>query len=140
MSAAERLLDRLDRPKPTGPGRWVAGCPCCQSRHGRPISVRALDDGRVLLHAFCGCEKSAVLGALGLQLADLFEKPLAHHLPPSASRIPARDLLETIAFEVDVAAIILADVVEGRGIGELGWSRLAQAAARIGAARAHIAS
>lgn len=83
MSAAARLLDRLGRPKPTGPGRWIAACPCCQSKRGRPLSLRELDGGRVLIHALCGCLTSDVLGALGLTLFDLFEKPIGHHIKAS---------------------------------------------------------
>ena len=44
MSAAAKLLDRLDRPRQTRPGAWVAGCPCCQSKRGRPVSVRETED------------------------------------------------------------------------------------------------
>ena len=134
MSAAA-LLDRLDRVKKTGPHRYTAGCPVCQSRRGRPISARILEDGRVLLHAFCGCTTETVLGALGLELRDLFEQPLGHQLPPSHSRIPARDLLALIDREVTVATLILADVLEAHVVDEAQWSRLARSAARI--AKAH---
>jgi hypothetical protein len=57
--------------------RYMAGCPCCDSRRGRPVSLRVTDNGRVLVHAFCGHETEDVLAALGLTLADLFDKPLA---------------------------------------------------------------
>jgi hypothetical protein len=134
MSAA-RILDRLDRPKATGPGRWLAGCPCCQSRRGRPISVREIDE-RVLLHPFCGCTVESVLGALGLQLADLFDRPLGHHVAPSKARIPARDLLEAIGHETNVAVSLLEQCLDGRqSLDAKGWERLATAARRIGAAR-----
>jgi hypothetical protein len=100
--------------------------------------VRELEDGRVLLHAFCGCETEAVLGAIGLSIADLFEAPLTHHAAPSATqRVPARDLLAVISEEVSVVAVIASDLLERRSIGEDDWARLSQAARRIGAARDH---
>ena len=118
------------------------GCPLCQSRKGRPISLRELDDGRVLIHPFCGHETGEVLEALGLTMSDLFPERLSGTGPaggyaPSHSRIPARDLLELIDHEVTVAALILRDVLDGRLIAEKQWNRLASAAARIGKARDH---
>src|SRR5205807_4595239 len=122
----------------TQPGHWKSGCPVCQSRSGRPVSVRETDDRRVLIHAFCGCSTEAVLAAVGLQLADLFDVPIGQHAAPHRSRVPALDVLELVSFEIDSAAIILADVVEGRSISELAWQRVAKAAARSGIAQAHV--
>ena len=100
--------------------------------------MRALDDGRVLLHAFCQCSTESVLAAIGLQISDLFDAPIEQHVVPTRSRIPARDVLELVSFEVDAAAIILASVVEGRSISELAWQRIAAAARRLGAAKVYV--
>jgi hypothetical protein len=91
----------------------------------------------VLIHAFCGCETGHVLDAIGLTLSDLFDQPLTNHIAPSPSRIPARDLLAVISEEVSVVAIIVSDFLAQRCLAENEWLRLAQAAARIGAARDH---
>jgi hypothetical protein len=135
MSAAARILDRLERVKQTAPGRWLAQCPAHEDR-SPSLSIRELDDGRVLLHDFGGCEVGDVLAAVGLELRDLFEKPLGN-LPMSHSRIPARDLLEIISEETTVVAFIAAYILERRPISESDWKRLAQAAGRIGKARDH---
>lgn len=137
MSAASKVLDRVDRAKSTKPGNWVAGCPCCQSKQGRPLSIRELEDGRLLLHAFCGCDTQSVLAALGLTLSDLFDKPLGHRLAPAASRIPVIDLLGVIAEEAFVVAILASDVAEGNSLSPVDSERLLRAAARIGAAAKH---
>lgn len=137
VSAAAKLLDRLDRPKQTRPGSWVAGCPCCQSKRGRPISVRETAGGRILLYAFCGCPTESVLAALGLTMSDLFEKPLGHQLTAPHSGVPASDRLAIIDHEVTVATLILEDVLRERTADEAQWKRLAEAAARIGRARDH---
>lgn len=137
MSAAQRLLDRLERVLPSRPSQWLAACPVCRSRRGRPLSIRETDDGRVLVHAFCGCETSAVLETVGLALSDLFDKPLDHHLPQIRSRIPARDLLAAVAHEVTVVAILAADLIDRRALGANDWERLSTAAARICKAASH---
>jgi hypothetical protein len=89
----------------------------------------------VLLYDFAGCDVRDVVAAIGLSIADLFDKPLQHYLPPMKSSIPARDLIELVGFEIDVAGILLAEIVEGRHCTELAWERLAMAAQRIGRAR-----
>lgn len=94
-------------------------------------------DDRVLIHAFCGCGTDDVLDALGLTVSDLFERPIANHLEPTQSRIPARDLLALIHEESLVVSIIASDFLRDRRIDEDAWSRLAQAVARIGTAASH---
>ena len=139
MTPAARLLDRLERIKPTGPGRWIARCPAHEDK-SPSLSIRQLDDGRLLLHDFGGCGTGDVLAAVGLQMSDLFEKPLAGNGPGggyarSSSRIPAADLLELIFLEVSVVAIVACDMLANKAISETDWKVLAKAAARIGRAR-----
>ena len=101
--------------------------------------MREIEDGRILLFPFCGCQTEDVLGALGLSLADLFCKPLGNHVAPSRSRIPAADVLACISADVDLVALIAADFIDRRDITELTWHQLAQAASRLGRARDHVA-
>jgi hypothetical protein len=136
MSAAAKILERLNSVKQTGAGRWLARCPAHEDRTPS-LSIRETADGMVLLHDFGGCEVGAVLDSIGLQLSDLYDRPLEHCRPPSRSRIPAADILEVLAFEVNVATFIAYDILESRDIGELGWNRLAQACGRINSARTY---
>jgi hypothetical protein len=132
MSAA-RLLDRLEGVKSTGQGRWLARCPAHEDR-SPSLSIRELGDGRLLLHDFAGCSAGDVLEALGLSLADLYPDGPRGSFRPSHSRVPAGDVLQAIAHEVDVAALILAGVVDRRAIQAGEFERLALAASRIGGA------
>ena len=134
MSAIQKLLDRLELKKPTRPGHWIARCPAHADR-SPSLSIRETDDGYILIHDFGGCSTGDVLAALGLRFSDLFERPVNHSVVPYQSRIPARDLLELVAFEAFVVTIIASDILEHRDTGELGWARLATAAARINYAR-----
>lgn len=133
--SAATLIDRLDRVRVAGPDRWLACCPAHEDR-SPSLSIRQAD-ARVLVHCFGGCETGDVLAAIGLSLADLFEKPIGHHVASSRSKIPARDLLELISAETSVIAIIAIDMLGKRSIDEANWHRLTQAAARIGRARDH---
>jgi len=139
--SASAILDRLTGVKQSGPGRWLACCPSHSDR-SPSLSIRELDDGRVLLHDFGGCDTQAVLDAIGLEMGALFPEPLPGGRPtggygPTHSRIPARDLLQLISEETSVVALIGVDFLERRALGEPDWQRLAQAAARIGRALDH---
>jgi hypothetical protein len=128
------LLNRLDRVQQRAQGRWIARCPAHPDR-SPSLSIRELDDGRVLLHCFAGCEVADVLGAMGLSLADLFGNPLGHSYEPSHSSIPARDLLVILDHEITVAVLILNDIASRRAVSEDQVKRLVQSAARVGKAR-----
>jgi hypothetical protein len=136
-SPASTLLDRLQRVKQTRPGQWQAACPICESRTGRPLAVKDAD-GRVLIHAFCGCRTDDVLGRLGLSVNDLFDAPLTMHAAPAQPTVPARDVLAALAHEATVVAVIANDFLATKQISEEDWQRLAKAVNRLGAARAYV--
>jgi hypothetical protein len=65
------VLARLDKVKAVGPGKWMARTPT-RDEKTPSLSVRELDDGRVLLHDFGGDSTADVLAAIGLTIRDLF--------------------------------------------------------------------
>ena len=138
MSAAT-LLDRLSAVRQTGPGRWLARCPAHED--GSPsLSIRELDDGRVLLHDFGGCGTHAVLEALGFEMAALFPERLrgtgsAGGFSRTNSRIAATDALAALDHELTVACTLIEATRTGNQLDDADLARLHQAAARIGAAR-----
>lgn len=101
----EKLLDRLEGVRQTGPGRWIAKCPAHEDR-GPSLSIRETDDGRVLVHDFAGCGAADVVAAVGLELRDLFpERPTDHRMRPSRAAFDARDALACLAYEGQVLAV-----------------------------------
>ena len=102
ISPTDKLLGRLDRVKSTGPGSWLASCPTSVHKHGdrsRGLSIREGDDGRVLLHCFAGCGVAEVVGAIGIEMADLYP-PRPTEYPDRAPRggITGRDRVKRIAW------------------------------------------
>lgn len=49
---------------------WTARCPSHDDRNPS-LSIRALCDGRILMHCHAGCPVEAVVAAVGLSLSDL---------------------------------------------------------------------
>ncbi|MGC8519273.1 MAG: DNA primase [Steroidobacteraceae bacterium] len=137
--SSEKLLERLEGVKQTGPSRWLAKCPAHKD-NTPSLSIRQLDDGRVLLHDFGGCDTQAVLDALGLNMSDLFEKRLpgtgpAGGFAPTRSRIPAADLLRVVDADITLCAILTSDFVSRGELSADDWRTFARAAARIGRVR-----
>ncbi len=130
------LLDRLELVKQTGPNRWIARCPA-HDDHSPSLSIRELDDGRILIHDFGGCSATNVLAAVGLEMTDLFPERLEHHIRPTRSRIPAGDLLALIDHEALAIGLIAGQFMETQTLDEAGWGRLAMAVSRISKARNH---
>ena len=129
MSAAHRLIERLDGVRRTGDGQWRARCPA----HGsRSLSLAVADrDGRALVHCFAGCSTEDVLGAVGVELRDLFDRPLADAAPAARSPWSPRDVLELVLAETAVVAVVASDVADRREVAAADWQRLAQSAARL---------
>lgn len=130
MTAAV-FLDRLRKVKTTGEGTWVACCPAHDDK-SPSLAVRELGDGTVLAHCFAGCGIDAILSAVGLEVGDLFARPLRHHLAPVAQpRFPVRDVLECVAKEVTVVAICAHALRKGGSLQSADVERLNMAHARI---------
>ncbi len=133
----DNILNRLDRVKETGNGKYLARCPAHDDRS--PSLAITDDEGRVLLHCFAGCDSESVLDAIGLKFSDLYPKPLGHHFKPSKLRVNPRESLATLDHESLVVAIIGADFLEHKEIDEATWRRLAAAVNRINSTRAQCA-
>lgn len=119
MSPADRVLGTLTGVRRTGPGRWSAICPAHADR--RPsLSVREIEDGRLLVHCHAGCDVDRVVGALGLDLRDLFPGRSGRSPGEGAARErrpwSAADLLRLASFEASIVAIGICDAATGRRV------------------------
>lgn len=134
MAEIGEILNRLDKVKKTGGGRWLARCPAHEDR-SPSLAIRALDDGRVLLHCFAGCSVDDVLAAIGLDMADLF--PSRPNQEPGKKRevspFYALDILRALSYEVLIVQIAAASLAEGRPLADQDQNRLMLAKQRIDA-------
>jgi hypothetical protein len=135
MTPVENLLQRLEKVKGRN-GSWTARCPAHADK-GPSLAVREADDGRILVHCFAGCETANVLGAVGLDMTDLFppdEKRKDYPVTGKPSMKPAfyaSDLMRIIAFEALVVQIVAFDISEGKKISENDRQRMKVACERI---------
>src|SRR5690349_6651253 len=88
-SPLERVLDRLEQAGKRAAKRgdeFVSPCPA-HDDEDPSLSLRAKEDGRVLMTCRAGCATEAVVGALRLTMADLF--PTSQGEKPGKRRVVA---------------------------------------------------
>jgi hypothetical protein len=65
------FLGRLEKVSGNGDGQYKACCPAHDDQ-SPSMSVKATDDGTILVNCFAGCSTDEIVAALGLTTADLF--------------------------------------------------------------------
>ncbi|MFN2349279.1 MAG: hypothetical protein ABR558_06865 [Thioalkalivibrio sp.] len=96
----------------------MAKSPLTPTQKTGSVSLRELDDGRVLLHDFAGSAVADILDAWGLCLTDLFPEPITgkatqHHRPVHRPWL-GRDALEALQTEVWWVLVALDDLAAGK--------------------------
>lgn len=135
MTPAELFVSRLGKVKGRN-GTWTAQCPAHADK-SPSLSVRETPDGRVLVHCFGGCDVHAVVGAVGMELSDLFppqEKMRQWDTPNKPKVKPsfyASDLLRIASFECMVVMLAAYDMRRGKQLSEEDMERLKVAQQRI---------
>lgn len=100
MSDITALLARLDRVRGSS-NRWTARCPA-HDDDNPSLSIRLIDDGRVLIHCHAGCGAAAVLDAVGLDYDALYPDrfPVEHHAERDWSpKTPAEEAVWLAKFQ-----------------------------------------
>jgi predicted protein tyrosine phosphatase len=136
---AELILPRLDRVQRAGSG-YTARCPAHEDRTAS-LSVGVGREGQALVHCFAGCSVADALGAIGLELADLYPRqprdlsPMARAERRQAVQaghvLAAARVLAREARIVEVAAYLLET---GAGLAPDDHHRLVEARLRTEAA------
>jgi len=131
MTPVENLLQRLEKVKGRN-GSWTARCPAHDDK-GPSLAIKAADDGRVLLHCFAGCDVHSVVGAVGMDISDLFppnDFPVEGK-PAIKPAFYASDLMRIIGFEALVVQIVAFDIANNKPISEETRERMLTAYQRI---------
>lgn len=131
---ADAFITRLEKARATGKGTWIACCPSHADKHPS-MTIRELDDGRVLVHCFAGCDIAQILGAVGMDFDALFPDRLVENARPLRRPFPAADVLEAVAFETLFVVTAAGNVRQGVALTDADRARLLLASERILSAR-----
>jgi hypothetical protein len=75
MSAIENIIAKLDGPRQSGDS-WSAKCPAHEDRNpSLSVTERTEGDPGAVVFCHAGCSSEAVVSALGITVADLYDKP-----------------------------------------------------------------
>lgn len=129
--SVEALLSRLSKVNGRN-GSWTACCPAHDDK-SPSLAIRE-EGGKVLLHCFGGCEVSAIVGAVGMEMTDLFPPSEPKYTPQPKVRFFASDLLRVIALEAAIVSVAAYDMARDKKLPKVDLDRLQLAYERINAA------
>jgi len=124
----DNILSRLEKVKARN-GACTACCPAHTDK-SPSLAIRELDDGRILLKCFADCSVQDILGAIGMDMNDLFPN-VNKDLPPVKRKYYASDLLRVIEFEAWVVSVAAYTMAQGLPLSEEDRGRMKKAQARI---------
>jgi hypothetical protein len=128
-NALNTLLSRLEKVQSIGNGRYKALCPAHDDRS--PSLAIKDDDGRLLLHCFCGCDTADVLGAIGLTFADIMPNKSSGNFKKDRKPFYAIDVLGIIKNEAVLIYFYATEMAKGLILNSNDKERLLLAASRI---------
>jgi len=123
------ILSRLSQVRGRGES-WTARCPAHDDK-SPSLAIRFKSDGRVLMHCFGGCAVDEVLGAIGLDMNDLFDDGPVQRGERVKPAFYATDLLRIISVESLIVALSAIDISNGKPLSPADLERLKLAAERI---------
>ena len=124
----ENILSRLEKVKGRN-GAYTACCPA-HTDNSPSLAIRELDDGRILIKCFADCSVQDILGAIGMDMNDLFPN-VNKDLPQVKRKYYASDLLRVIEFEAWVVSVAAYTMAQGLPLSEEDRGRMKKAQARI---------
>ncbi|SAL06413.1 hypothetical protein AWB81_07578 [Caballeronia arationis] len=134
--SADTLLNRLEGVREVGPGRYVARCPAHEDRQAS-LSITEKPDGVLLVHCFAGCAIAEVVGALGLDLADLFPPResgaagLVRSGKPVKRRWSAAQILAALTLELCEIVLVIGAIARRGAVTPTEYDRLLRSVQRV---------
>lgn len=141
MAPIDRVLPVLSKVRRRQSGQWSACCPA-HDDNGPSLSVRETPEGAVLLHCFAGCGVSEIVGAIGLELHDLFPPSDRSVNAPkrTAKLLTHAQALDLLHDEAQLIGISAGNIGHGIELSEDDRARVLQAAGRISYVRSAVMS
>jgi hypothetical protein len=126
MSSIDTLLSKVHRLKKTGDSKWLACCPAHDDKS--PSLAIKLADDQILIHCFAGCDVSAIVGALALELSDLMPESKRHTRPNNKRpKFNKSELFDRIVEESAISIVAIRQVFSGTPLNDDDMARVVKA-------------
>jgi hypothetical protein len=128
----DNVLSRLTKVKGRA-GNYVACCPAHEDKS--PSLAVKEQDGKIIMHCFAGCSVADIVGAIGMDMTDLFppNEP-KYDRPAPKVKFFASDLLRVVALEAAIVQVAAYDMSKGKALPQHDLDRLQVAYQRINSA------
>lgn len=131
MANPDILLSRLKKVKKTGSNSWIACCPAHDDK-SPSMTIRSVDDGKILAYCFAGCGIEAITGAVGLNVSELMPDKQPDVLRASrAIPFSPSDVLACVKSDASLIYIVMCDLDKGLDLTKEQLTNAKKAAARI---------
>lgn len=130
----ERLLSRLDKVEQLPPrqhqARYRACCPAHDDKKPS-LSITLSQSDTILLRCWSGCSVEEVVGAVGMDMQDLFPKDVqAHHVPKERRPFSADQAAKVVAADAMLTAMVISRVRRGDKVSQVDMDAIIDAHAR----------
>jgi len=126
MNNIDTLLSRVHKLKKMGDGKWLACCPAHDDKS--PSLAIKLADDRILIHCFAGCDVSAIVDALELELSDLMPESKEHSKPNNKRpKFNKYELFDRIVEESAISIVAIRQVFSGTPLNDDDMARVVKA-------------
>ena len=113
----EILLSRLEKVKPHGNGKYLACCPAHNDK-SPSLAIREIEDGRILIHCFSGCDVADIVAAVEMQLSDLMPDNPTYKKGAKPPRFNKYELFDRLAFETIILSLAIRQLLNGEPLNE----------------------
>lgn len=130
----DNFLSRLQKVRRTGKDSYIA---CCSAHADKSpsMTIREVEEGKILVHCFAGCGIDEIVDAVGISLSDLMPDRAPDTLrKPTAVPFNPRDVLACIQSDATLLCVFISDVTQAKPITPEEAANAYKAAARIVAA------
>jgi hypothetical protein len=128
------ILPRLERVRQVRPNAWTALCPAHDDK-SPSLSVSETEENALLIRCWAGCGATAIVGAIGLRLRDLFPQRLGRNFdaskPKKRHSWRMSDVFEALVKESFILSLALERLLLGRELLPDDKIRALEAARRI---------
>jgi hypothetical protein len=126
MNSIDTLLSRVHKLKKTGDGKWLACCPAHDDKS--PSLAIKLADDRILIHCFAGCDISAIVSTLELELSDLMPESKRHSRPDNKRpKFNKSEMFDRIVEESAILIVAIRQIFKGAPLNDNDMARVVKA-------------
>ena len=117
MNKINQIIERLEKVKLTGQGKWLACCPAHPDK-SPSLAIKQTDDGKLLLHCFSGCQVSDIVAAVGLELSDLMPENPSYKKGTKPPRFNKHEMFDPLIHHSYILSLAIRQLSNGEPLNQ----------------------